>query len=66
MASQEQFGAGGSSGKPKDSEVPSCPKCQSPMTVKQVSPVLFAPDIDDVIYGCEGCATEFKRSVKRA
>ena len=63
MASQEQFGAGGS-GKPN--RVPACPKCQGRMTVKQVSPVLFASGIDDVTYSCEGCGTEIKRSVKRA
>jgi hypothetical protein len=36
------------------------------MTVKQVSPVLFASGLDDVVYGCEECATEAKRTVKRA
>jgi hypothetical protein len=35
------------------------------MTVKQVMPVLFAPNVDDVVYGCEECGTEIKRSVKR-
>ena len=34
------------------------------MTVKQVAPVLFASELDDVIYGCETCATEAKRTVK--
>jgi hypothetical protein len=45
---------------------PVCPQCQRRMTVKQVSPVLFATELDDVIYGCEDCATEAKRTVKRA
>ena len=36
------------------------------MTVKQVAPVLFASNLDDVIYGCEKCGTEAKRTVKRA
>jgi DNA-directed RNA polymerase subunit RPC12/RpoP len=44
---------------------PDCPKCSRRMTVKQVTPVLFASNIDDVIYGCEDCSTEVKRSVKR-
>ena len=35
------------------------------MTVKQVTPVLFASELDDVIYGCEECGTEVKRTVKR-
>ena len=46
--------------------VRSCPQCQRRMTVKQVSPVLFASGLDDVVYGCEGCGTEAKRTVKRA
>jgi hypothetical protein len=36
------------------------------MTVKQVAPVLFASNMDDVIYGCASCGTEAKRTVKRA
>lgn len=44
---------------------PSCPRCSRKMTVKQVSPVLFASNIDDVIYGCEDCSTTVKRTVKR-
>ena len=35
------------------------------MNVKQVTPVMFASGIDDVIYGCDECGTEVKRSVKR-
>jgi hypothetical protein len=35
------------------------------MTVKQVTPVLFASGIDDVIYGCEDCGTEAKRTIKQ-
>jgi RNase P subunit RPR2 len=44
---------------------PACPKCQRPMTVKQVMPVLFASDIDDMVFGCAECGTEMKRTVKR-
>jgi hypothetical protein len=36
------------------------------MTLKQVMPVLFASDLDDVTYGCQDCETEAKRTVKRA
>ena len=39
--------------------------CERRMTVKQVTPVLFASGLDDVIYGCEKCGTEAKRTVKR-
>jgi len=55
------------SGGPKaPSPHPDCPKCQRRMTIKQVAPVLFASNIDDIVYGCEDCGTEIKRSVKRA
>ena len=36
------------------------------MTVKHVTPVLFASNLDEVIYGCEKCGTEAKRTVTRA
>jgi hypothetical protein len=35
------------------------------MGVKQVAPLLFASDMDEVIYGCDTCGTETKRTVKR-
>ena len=35
--------------------IPACPQCERRMIVKQVAPVLFASDLDDVIYGCETC-----------
>jgi hypothetical protein len=44
---------------------PPCPKCARAMTVKQVMPVLFATNVDDVVFGCEDCGTEVKHSVKR-
>jgi len=40
--------------------------CQRRMTIKQVAPVLFASNLDDVTYGCEKCGTEAKRTVTRA
>ncbi len=44
---------------------PACPQCRRLMTVKQASSVLFASGLDDVIYRCEDCGTEAKRTVKR-
>ena len=35
------------------------------MTVRQVTPVLFASELDDVTYGCATCGTEIKRTVRR-
>ena len=46
-------------------ENPPCPACERRMIVKQVTPVLFASGLDDVIYSCERCGTEAKRTVKR-
>jgi DNA-directed RNA polymerase subunit RPC12/RpoP len=70
MSSQDQHGAGmkahGAGMKAKSADVPSCPTCQSRMTVKQVSPVLFASGLDDVVFGCAGCGAEVKQTVKRA
>lgn len=55
----------GGSGRAPKGKYPVCPECQRRMTVKSVTPVLFASGIDDVVYGCEDCGTEAKRTVKR-
>jgi hypothetical protein len=44
---------------------PNCPRCERAMTVKQVTPLLFASDLDEVVFGCSDCGTEAKRTVKR-
>ena len=49
----------------RDANRPACPKCKRPMTVRQVSPLLFAEDMDDVVYGCEECGTTKKQTVTR-
>ena len=46
-------------------KTPACPQCDRRMGVKQVAPLLFASDMDEVIYGCDTCGTETKRTVKR-
>lgn len=56
----------GGPAKPPGPENPPCPTCQRRMVVRQVMPVLFAAGVDDVVYGCEKCGTEVKRTVKRA
>ena len=35
------------------------------MGIKLVTPVLFASNVDDVIYHCERCGSEERRSVRR-
>ena len=70
MALQETPPSGRSpprpSGRRTSAAIPNCPQCERRMTIKQVAPVLFASNLDDVIYGCEKCGTEAKRTVKRA
>ena len=44
---------------------PLCPKCRRGMMLRQVSPTMFASRTDDVVYGCESCGTEVKRTVQR-
>ena len=45
---------------------PSCPRCGRVMTVRQVTPLMFASSVDEVVYGCADCGTEAKRTVKRS
>jgi DNA-directed RNA polymerase subunit RPC12/RpoP len=66
MSSQDQIDAGSAKSVHGGGAHPNCPRCQSRMRVKQVSPVMMAADLDDVVYGCERCATEVKRTMKRA
>jgi len=54
-----------SSGRKASAAIPDCPQCERRMTIRQVAPVLFASELDDVTYGCETCATEAKRTVRR-
>jgi hypothetical protein len=65
MSSQEQFSADGGAPPHTANPPPDCPGCNRPMTLRQVSPVLSASDIDDAVYGCAACGAETKRSVKR-
>lgn len=44
---------------------PSCPRCQRRMTLRQVAPVMFAADVDEIVYGCSECGAEAKRTVRR-
>jgi hypothetical protein len=44
---------------------PLCPKCQRGMMLRQVSPTMFASRADDMVYGCESCGAEVKRTVQR-
>jgi DNA-directed RNA polymerase subunit RPC12/RpoP len=69
MSAQESPSGGGMPPRPGGPQAPNkppaCPQCQRRMSVKQVAPVLFASALDDVIYGCDKCGTEVKRTFKR-
>jgi hypothetical protein len=65
MSTQEQPGPSSGLLPPPGTKNPPCPTCERRMTVKQVMPLLFASGLDDVIYGCEKCGTEIRRTVKR-
>jgi hypothetical protein len=64
MTSQDASAAAGAGS--VDVGDPNCPQCRSRMKVRQISPALTLPKIDDVVYGCERCGTEAKHTVKRA
>jgi hypothetical protein len=66
MSSQHSISPDGRPPGDAAQQYPPCPKCSRPMTVKQVAPLLFAPDFDDITFGCEECGTRLKRTVKRA
>jgi hypothetical protein len=44
---------------------PDCPQCRQRLAIKHLAPLMFARDIDEIVYGCNECGTELKRTVKR-
>lgn len=56
--------SGGPQSPPKAGPPP-CPNCRRTMAISQVTPVLFASGLDDVVFRCEKCGGEAKRTVKR-
>jgi DNA-directed RNA polymerase subunit M/transcription elongation factor TFIIS len=47
-------------GAPPSTEV--CPDCESQMNVAQVTPLLFADDLESVTYKCTKCGSELERT----
>jgi predicted RNA-binding Zn-ribbon protein involved in translation (DUF1610 family) len=43
-----------------------CPHCGQRMSVKSVTPTLFAPELDDITHACDQCGSELVRTVKAA
>jgi hypothetical protein len=42
-----------------------CPKCGTVMVVANRKPLMFTYDIDEILYHCEKCDTNEKRTVER-
>jgi transposase-like protein len=66
MSSREQLDADNGQRALEASAPPDCPRCKRAMTVKQVSPTMRAADLDEMVYGCDECGTEIKRTIKRS
>jgi hypothetical protein len=43
-----------------------CWRCNAPMKIKTIKPVMLSPLLDEIVYSCPGCHNERKRTVKRA
>jgi uncharacterized Zn finger protein len=41
-----------------------CPKCGETSRMETVSPLMFARDVDEIKYRCDGCGTETKEYVR--
>jgi hypothetical protein len=62
---QDRFIADNNAGPASATGSPDCPRCNRPMHVKQMSPVLFASEFDDIVFGCVTCSAETRRTVRR-
>jgi hypothetical protein len=63
MSAQES-GPGDRIASPVSGEFPLCLHCNRSMTVRQLTPSLLGPDIDDVVYRCSECGSVETRAVK--
>jgi hypothetical protein len=52
--------------KPHDVHMPViCWRCDAPMNVKTIMPVMFAPH-DEIVYSCPACKIERRQTVLKA
>lgn len=65
MAAENDRSRAGSTRNASVSEYPDCPRCHRPMTVRQVTPAMLQPDLDEIVFCCEDCGTEVKLTAKR-
>jgi len=63
--STQETGPGGRFESPLSAGNPVCPHCHRSMSVRQLTPSLVAPDVDEVVYGCTDCGTGETRAVRR-
>jgi hypothetical protein len=43
-----------------------CWRCDAPMKIKTIEPVMLSPGLDEIVYGCPACNDERKQIVMRA
>ena len=43
-----------------------CWRCDAPMKIKTIAPVLLTSSLDEIVYSCPACHIERKRTVTRA
>jgi hypothetical protein len=41
-------------------------RCDAPMKIKTIAPVLLSSSLDEIVYSCPACHIERKRTVTRA
>jgi hypothetical protein len=53
-------------GKTRDFNLPVvCLRCDAPMTIKTITPVISFAPLDEVVYACPACRMEMKQTVLR-
>jgi transposase-like protein len=62
--SMQETGSRGFIESPVSGEYPVCHRCNRSMTVRQLTPSLLGPDVDDVVYRCTDCGSVVTRAVK--
>jgi RNase P subunit RPR2 len=47
-------------------KLPLCARCDAPMALKVIAPVMFAQTVDEIVFQCRSCGAEIKRAVDRS
>jgi RNase P subunit RPR2 len=43
-----------------------CVRCEVPLKIKTIFPLLSADKVDEVVYSCPGCGMESRRTIRGA